>query len=985
VPPAAAQIRSDLRGVFHGDLHFDNPTRGLYSTDASPFQITPLGVAIPSSPRDLQSLISYAFENQIRLIPRGGGTGLSGESLGDGLIIDLSVHFREILAQGPDWVTVQAGVTLANLNRTLARSGRRFAPNPANENSCTIGGMIGTNASGASAFRHGYTRDHTLGLDVIWDDGSTDRIGMVPDAEGKHSPNARTIEIRSQTAALLAANRVLIEQRRPKSKFNRCGYVLHDLLTAGGLDLAKLLVGTEGTFAFITAATLRTIPLAGGTALAVLGFDSMDDAVRTGLSLRGAEGIVACDLLDQRLLALSRITQSSQAIGFLPPLIAAALILTFEAESEDEASHLGQRAISTTLKHASGRVLARPSCEPNAVDRIRRFRSSAVSTMTALRGGPRPIACIEDVGVPAEELPRFLSDVRRILQQRGITASVLSHVLTGQVHTRPFIDLENPSDREKLWPLAETVHGLALSLGGTVSTQHGTGLARTPWVEKQYGELMPVFHELKRIFDPKLLLNPGKIIGPDPSRPAWPLRTIASMPSSSSEAEKVTVPLLVWENSPRSEATKCNGCGDCRTSPRPTRMCPIFQAEYVESASPRAKANLVRNLFSETIEPRDGINEDMRAIAAKCVNCKMCREECRAGVDIPKLMLELKANYHQNHSLDRTDWFLARVEGLTALASNFAYTSNLLLRSRVARWIFEKIFGLSRRRRLPRFSGRTFLGLARSVRLTQRPKPQERNETPRLAYFADTFTNFFDPSIGFATVAVLRHNGFSVHVPRRQRGSGMPALVQGDHDTARDTAKKNIRLLAGLVREGFTIICSEPTAALALTQDYLHLLDEPDTRLVAENTVELTTFLWNLHQAGKLRIDFQPLDLRLGHHVPCHLKALRGPVAAPRLLELIPGVRVHTIDESCSGMAGTFGLTAANYETSLAAGQPMLEEFARPGVLFGSTECGTCRIQMQENGEKRALHPIQYLALAYGLMPEIETRLKKPLRPRVTD
>jgi Fe-S oxidoreductase len=538
-----------------------------------------------------------------------------------------------------------------------------------------------------------------------------------------------------------------------------------------------------------------------------------------------------------------------------------------------------------------------------------------------------------------------------------------------------------------------------VSLGGTVSAQHGTGLARTPWVEKQYGPLLPVFRELKRIFDPKGVLNPGKIVGPDPSRPAWPLRTVAGgqWPVASEEKEEIRArkPLLLWDEPPAVAADRCNGCGDCRTRSAPARMCPIFRATGDETASPRGMANLVRQLL--TGDPAGLTSDEARAVAAHCVNCKMCRDECRGRVDVPKLMLEAKAAHQAEHGLDRADWALARVEFLAALAGNFSFTSNALLSSRAARWVVEKLFGLSRKRTLPRFTHRTFLRRARKMGLTERGTRNAERGTEdgvsfraprsafRVAYFVDSYANYNDPLIGEAAVAVLRYHGFEVHVPRRQKNSGMAPLSQGDVEAARETAAYNVRTLAGLVRDGYRVVCTEPTAALALSQDYLDLLDGPDVKLVAANTVELTTLLWELHQEGKLRTEFRRLDVSLGHHVPCHLKALRGPVAGPRLLELIPGVRVHTIDVSCSGMAGTWGLTAAHHEASLAAGRPMLDELSRPRVLFGSTECGGCRMQMQDGTGKRTLHPVQYLALAYGLMPEIGEKLVKPLGELLTD
>jgi Fe-S oxidoreductase len=342
-------------------------------------------------------------------------------------------------------------------------------------------------------------------------------------------------------------------------------------------------------------------------------------------------------------------------------------------------------------------------------------------------------------------------------------------------------------------------------------------------------------------------------------------------------------------------------------------------------------------------------------------------------------MLEAKAANVAEHGLDRKDWFFARAEDFAAWGSAFALPVNLGLNSHAVRWLLEKLFGLSRRRRLPRFALRPFLRLARRRGWSGPRKPP----AARVAYFVDVFANYSDPQIAEAAVAVLRHNGLEVYVPPGQRGCGMAALAHGDVEAAREAAQHNLRTLAEAAREGLPIVCTEPTAALMLRHDYPELLDDPDARLVAERTVEWTTFLWELHQAGRLRTDFRPLPLTLGHHVPCHLKALGQPPAGPALLELIPGVRVHRIDVSCSGMAGTFGLREENYVTSREAGRPMLEELARPRVLFGATECSACRLQMEDGSGKRTLHPAQYLALAYGLLPEVARRLEEPIRELV--
>src|SRR5262249_11648323 len=469
---------------------------------------------------------------------------------------------------------------------------------------------------------------------------------------------------------------------------------------------------------------------------------------------------------------------------------------------------------------------------------------------------------------------------------------------------------------------------------------------------------------------------------PLPGAAAWPLRRLANgrrQPAGESQdqpADAGRSPLLRWPSGGvAAEGHSCNGCGTCRTESPCQRMGPIVRATHDEAATPRAKANLMRHLLHPDTDPHLLCSDEVRAVADLCVNCKMCAVECPAHVNIPKLMLEAKAANVAEHGMDRSDWVLARTESFARLGSTFSAFTNAALGSRTIRWMLEKIFGVSRKRRLPGSAHRSFPRPAARGGWTTPPRPGR----PRVAYFVDVFANYNDPTIAEAVVAVLHHNGIEVYVPPGQWGCGMAPLAHGDVEMARETVQHNVRILADLAREGYPIVCSEPTAALMLRQDARDLLDDPDVALVADATVELTAYLWGLHRQGRLGTEFRPLNFAVGHHVPCHLKALGRSPAGPALLELIPGLRVHTIDVSCSGMAGTFGLQAENYEVSRQAGRPMLDELGRPRVLFGSTECSTCRLQMEDGGGKRTLHPVQYLALAYGYLPELWQRLREPI------
>jgi FAD/FMN-containing dehydrogenase/Fe-S oxidoreductase len=1000
-PAQRERIRDDLKGIVKGELLFDDLSRTLYSTDASIFEVRPLGVAVPRDEEDVRALVRYAAEHQVPLVPRGAGTGVAGESLGAGLIVDLSRHFRRIVAVGADTVRVQPGVAYRDLADRLAREGRRFAPDPA-LGECTLGGMLATNASGARAYRHGYTRDHVLGLRAVLDNGDAIEFGRHPVGIAPAEPSARLAQIVPAVAVLLDRHARLIRDNRPRTRFDRCGYLLHDVLDAGQLDLARLLVGSEGTLALFTEATLRTVPLPGGRTLVLLAFASLDAALRA-VQATLPTGPSACELLDRRLLRLAR-GHDADVAALVPPSAEAVLLVEYEADSAVNARRAGRDLVaglqgrSAAFRSASGSarppLLAQIATGERDVERFWRVRQAAVPSLYGLRGSAQALPFVEDVGVPVESLAAYLHRVHEILQRHEMTASYLIHAASGQVHMRPFLDLQDPQDRARLWALADEVHGLVLDMGGTISAQHGTGIARTPWAGRQAGPLLPVWRELKAIFDPAGLFNPGKILGdvggdiggsiaaPSQTVSAWPLRRRlhreeAARTNEEQETEEAPSSISALRWSPGevlAETRSCNGCGECRTETVGVRMCPVFRATHAEHATPRAKANLMRHLLQPDADQRLASNE-VRELADLCVNCKMCASECPAHTNVPKLMLELKAANVAEHGMDRAELVLARAEEFAWLGSAFAPVANALLGNPVARWLMEKLFGLSRRRRLPGFAARSFLRRARQ-RGWDRPP---RSARPRVAYFVDVFANYNDPLIAEAVVAVLHHNGIEVYVPPQQYGCGMAPLAHGDVEFAREIVQANLRVLADLAREGYPILCSEPTAALMLRHDALDLLDDPDARLVAAQTVECTAFLWDLHLQGHLRTDFSPLPLSVGHHVPCHLKALGRPPVGPALLGLVPQLRVRTIDVSCSGMAGTFGLQAANYELSLEAGRPMLQELSRPGVLFGSTECSTCRLQMEDGAGKRTLHPVQYLALAYGLLPELSQRLRKPL------
>lgn len=966
------RLQDDLNGFFKGELLFDEVARLLYSTDASIFQVKPAGVVLPRDEEDVCNLVRYAQERGIPLVPRGAGTGLAGESLGTGLVVDLSKHFREISAVTSDTVRVQPGVTYAALNARLAEIGRKFAPDPSSGPVCTIGGMLATNASGSRAIKYGYTSDHVSALRAILDNGDAVQIRKERFPHAILGGTTHHDDIATAIGVLLEQNQALIAAERPRTRFNRFGYRLEGVLTEGMLDLPRLLVGSEGTLAFFTEATLQTVPIPEGRSILLVSVASQERAVQLVQRILPTQPS-ACELIDRRLIRIVQSGENTTMGTLLSPDAEAVLLIEYEAETVREARNLAEN-LDAQLGGDTSVLRTIVALEADLQDKIWQVREVALPSLYGMRGGAQPIPLIEDVGVPVEVLHEYLRRVQEILQEHETTASFLVHAGAGQVHTRPFLDLQKPTDVSRLWSVAEKVHHLAMELGGTISTQHGTGLARTPWVARQYGPLYPILRQIKAIFDPKGIFNPGKIVDPNPDHPARPLRTHHAVD------KPLPALALAWQpETLLAEIRHCNGCGHCRTEQSKERMCPIFRATRGEEATPRAKANLLRALLPPPAGGMQMSSEEVRTVADLCVHCKMCVTECPARLDIPRLMLEAKAANVAEHGMNRTDWFFSHLEDVLRWGSAVSFMANLTLRSRTFRWFLDKFFGLASGRRLPRFASRSFMARAKRRGWTRKPN----GNNPVVLYFVDLYANYVEPQIAEATVAVLQHNGFDVFIPADQRGSGLEALVHGDMEAAREIAQKNLRLLIEATRADWPIVCSEPSTALMLRQDYLDLQPDEDARAVAARTIELTAFLWQLHQQGKLRTDFQPIDASVGHHVPCHVKAINGPIAGPELLKLIPGLRIEGIDVGCSGMAGTYGMKSENLETSRSAGSAMLTELRRPRYLFGSTECSSCRLQMEDGAGKRTLHPIQYLALAYGLLPEVADRLREPLREHV--
>lgn len=976
-------IVADLRGILEGEIRCDDVFLQLYCSDASLYEIKPLGIVRPRGVADVVATVRYAHEKGIPIHARGAGTGLAGESLGPGIVIDFSHSMRRVLRIDAETVTVQPGVVHAQLNRQLASMGRLFGPDPATAGVTTMGSVLALDGGGSHWLKYGSARAHVQSMTVVLADGQMIEVGRHPVTTGGEELPIRD-QLVNRLADLLSREQSTIAEYQPRSLVNRSGYYLRDVVRDNELDLAKLLVGSEGTLALVVQATVRTQQLPRNVGQALLFFDRIESAATAAIDAREL-GLCACDLMDRRLLSIAAESDARYARA-IPRAAEAVLMIETLGDSEYEVRQRIENAVESLRWRKRLAFDSLTTLEPSDIALYRKLTRRMTPLLYRMKGTTRPLPFIEDIAVHPEDLASFLNRLQKIFKAHQVTASLFGHAGHGQLHVRPFLDPGNPDDVRKMQDLAVEVYEQVIAFRGTVSGEHGVGLSRTWFLRRQYGPLYDVFREVKRTFDPKNILNPGKVVAeaPQPLTKNLRPRPVAESPTPSevldsppAEApvvvEQQTTPLvqlqLTWSPTDVIEVTQsCNGCGRCRTQSAEYRMCPIFRFAPREEASPRAKANLMRGVLSRELPLEALQRDDVKDIADLCVHCYQCKLECPAGVDIPGLMLEAKAQYTAVNGPSSGDWFLARLHNFAAWGSRFRTVANWAIGNPFARWLLEKMFGLAQGRKLPRLAAQPFIRWASRRRLTRDPQGKADR---KVAIFVDINANWFDSQVAEALVAVLQHNGIAVFVPTQQRPSGMIRLAQGDAEGARRMAAANIAILSDAVRRGYKIVTPEPSAAVCLREEYPRLFDNDDARLVAANTFEACGFLWNLHKQGQLRLDFRPQKISLGYHEPCHSKVLHEESPAQRLLQLLPGVSVIPVERGCSGMAGAYGLKAKNYRASLRCGFGLIAAMRNPEIQNGVTECSACKMQMEQGTTKSTLHPLKLLAAAYGLMPKM--------------
>ena len=939
------QIASDLAGIVRGDVYADILHRAAYSTDASIYRIVPRCVIALRDAADVAGVVGYAAAESIPVVARGAGSGLAGESLSGGIVLNMTRYMNKIIGveDNGQRVICEPGVVLDDLNKYLAQFGRKIGPDPSSANRAVIGGCVANNSTGSHSLQYGYISSYVEAIEAVLADGSI--VEFTNNIEPEKVIDDRVALIAQECLSVLSENEVVINRALPQTKRNRSGYNIAGVCHDGRIDMARLMAGSEGTLAIFTRITLRTVPIPASKGLLQLEFDSLEKMAQAVPSIVRS-GASTCELMDKTLIDLA-FKALPEYRDILPAEAVAVLLVEHTGQTQQQVKEKIDKTDSIVGKLAGRRRII---FDPAQQSRVWKSRKDAGPLLYRKRSKKHPAEFMEDVSVDHHRL----ADYVEIGKRYDFAVSFFGHAGDGELHLRPFLDLSDPAEVEKMRAIANDVYSLAWSLGGSISGEHADGLVRAAFIRKQYGEeYYELLCKIKNIFDPENLMNPGKIINSDPDVMVKNLRR-AYKPLP----ERMKTDLLFGEDELALEIEQCYGCGLCLSRESDSRMCPVFRALGEELGSSRAKANLLHFWATGQLEDKDFESAEFRKFLDLCVNCKACMLECPSGVDISTLMMTARARYAKQRGLRRTERILSQNRYLSVLGGMFSPISNLVVRRPIFGLMLEKAAGLDKRRSMPRFKRRSFLKAGRKYLASYEPI---ENPPDKVAYFVDTYANYNDHELGFAVLDVLRHNNIEVILPK-QLPVPLPAMVYGDVNKAKKDLVYNVRHLVRAVRDGYKIICSEPSAALALKLELKHFVPGEDAKLVSENTYELMNYLLNLHTQKKLKLPTKPITDHFVYHMPCHLYALGDGTASIKLLQELCGVKVTDLKAGCCGLAGTFGMQKKNYDLSsqISAGlKAALEKSPTKNVL---TECAACKMQIEHISDCMVRHPIKIMA-----------------------
>ena len=950
VPPSPIEKPlQDLSAQLTGDVESSDQTRHLYSTDASIYQVQPAGVVAPATREDVRATVEFAREHDTSLVARGAGSSLTGNAVGEGIVVDTSRHLNDIVQIDAEneVARVQPGVVLDDLNEALSGHGLYFPPDPSTSSTCTIGGMVANDAAGPHSVKHGTTRENVRGVECVLADGRVvefdkkDGDALAQLLEEDTSEGRLYREVRDLRSELAEE----IESQYPDVERNSSGYDLRSAAAPDGawIDLANLIVGSEGTLAFISEVTLELTKRPETRAAALCFYeDVIGAAAAVAPALRGDPSAV--ELIDDTVLAYAR---DAWDLELIPDAAGAALLIEVETNPGEQTAALQSVVDAADTETCLGQRTATTSEEQ---DRLWKVRKASNPLLNRRPGDEQALSFIEDAAIPPEKLPEYLRAVREVLMSHDLDASVFGHAGQGVLHIKPFLNLKTDADRERLRSVSNAVHETVLEFDGCVSGEHGDGRLRSTYLESMYGsDIYSGFQRIKDAFDPNGVFNPGNVVPAGDASVAKPdeeLRYDGYDPSTIETALD-----FADEGGFASVIEQCNGCSKCRTSDDGV-MCPSYRGAEREVTSTRGRANALRGAINGELG-RDALTDEwfQSEVLDLCLSCKACETECPTGVDMSKLKTEAKHRKHKRDGVPLRSRVFGHIRKANKVGSWLASIANPLREFTPGRVLLEKILGIDRRRELPAFASQSFMGWFEG-----HTPVSNAGTRGRVVLFPDCYMAYNHPQVGKAAVRVLERFGYEVILPD-VNCCGRPALSQGLVEHARSNATTNVDRLQEYASEGIPVIAVEPSCTSAL-KEYDDLLDA--TGDVPDVSRTVASFLYDRVIEGGLTVPARETDDTVAFHGHCHSKA-KGWDHAPVALLRHAGYEVTPVDSTCCGMAGAFGYETEHYDLSMRIGDELeteIEATEADRVAAPGASCG----QQLDDRDIETEHPMELLA-----------------------
>jgi len=971
------ELFNNFSNTFEGEVFSGVSRRLMYATDASVYREIPLGVVYPRSTDDITKIIRFASENSLTIIPRGAGTSLAGQVVGNGVVADISRYMNNVLEINAKekWVRVQPGVVLDELNLELKKTGLFFAPETSTSNRCVIGGMIGNNSSGSHSLIYGTTREHLLSVKAILSDGSEVEFSEITkdEFEGKCKLDSPEGQIYRQINVILSDPSHIeeIDREYPDKRIIRrnTGYALDELSDCSffrkesnnNFNFCKLLAGSEGTLAFITEAKLRLTELPPtGKALVCVHVNSVNEAIKANL-IALEHNPSAVELMDKKILDLTaeNIEQNKNRF-FIKGDPGAILIVEFFGDSMEGIL----QTISTIEQKLRSKNLGYhfPIITGQNINKVWNLRKAGLGVLSNMKGDAKPVSVIEDTSVHPEKLEQYISEFNLLLKKYNLNCVYHAHISVGELHLRPVLNLKDSNDVVIFRNIAEDTARLVKKYKGSLSGEHGDGRVRGEFIPLMYNsKIYSWFREIKKTWDPYGIFNYGKITDVVPFDKSF-------RHTQGQQRELETLFDFSDTEGILRAVEKCNGSGDCRKGHlMGGTMCPSYMATKDEKYTTRARANILREYLTNSGKQNAFNHKEIYDVMDNCLACKGCKSECPSNLDIAKLKSEFLYQYYRNHFIPLRTKAIAYITALNRVGALAPVIYNFFVSNPILSGIIKKLAGFAAKRRIPILYKETL------QKWIQRNMDKLNDGLPSGAqsvyFFIDEFTNYNDTLIGIKTILLLNKLGYRIFVSKNTE-SGRTFISKGLLLTARKKAMENVQLFSHLVGTHTPLIGIEPSAILSFRDEYPDLLRgemKEKSRKIAENTLLIDEFLSKEMDAGRINKDMFTKEVRkIKLHVHCQQKAVASSISVKKILSFPENYTVEEIASGCCGMAGSFGFEKEHYALSMKVGELVLfPEVRKAGEDIIIAANGTsCRQQIKDGTGKDALHPVEILYAA---------------------